>query len=96
MPASDQLHVHVMARLDQVVAGRALAKGGKLVIAAIHDLTLAGRYASRIFALANGRVQGDGATETTLTPALIRAAFDVDACVCGAPDSVYVDYAGPP
>jgi iron complex transport system ATP-binding protein len=82
--------------LDTARRLRALAKGGKLVIAAIHDLTLAGRYASRIFALANGHVQGDGATETTLTPALIRAAFDVDACVCGAPGSVYVDYAGPP
>jgi iron complex transport system ATP-binding protein len=82
--------------LDTARRLRALAKAGKLVIAAIHDLTLAGRYASRIFALANGHVQGDGATETTLTPALIRAAFDVDACVCGAPGSVYVDYAGPP
>jgi iron complex transport system ATP-binding protein len=82
--------------LDTARRLRVLAKGGKLVIAAIHDLTLAGRYASRIFALADGQVQGDGATETTLTAALIRAAFDVDACVCGAPGSVYVDYAGPP
>ena len=73
-----------------------LAKSGKLVIASMHDLTLAGRYASRIFALANGHVHGDGAVESTLTPALIRAAFDVDACVSGTQGSLYVDYAGPP
>jgi iron complex transport system ATP-binding protein len=73
-----------------------LAKSGKLVIASVHDLTLAGRYASRIFALANGRVHGDGATESTLTPALIRSAFEVDACVSGTHGSLYVDYAGPP
>jgi len=72
-----------------------LAKSGKLVIASLHDLTLAGRYASRIFALSNGRVEGDGSTESTLTPVLIRSAFDVDACVSGARGSFYVDYAGP-
>jgi iron complex transport system ATP-binding protein len=73
-----------------------LAKSGKLVIASVHDLTLAGRYANRIFALANGHVHGDGATESTLTPALIRSAFEVDACVSGTHGSLYVDYAGPP
>lgn len=72
-----------------------LAKSGKLVIASLHDLTLAGRYASRIFALSNGRVAGDGATESTLTPALIRSTFEVDACVSGERGSLYVDYAGP-
>jgi iron complex transport system ATP-binding protein len=81
--------------LDTARRLKLLAQGGKLVIASIHDLTLAGRYASRIFALSNGRVQGDGATETTLTPALIRSAFEVEACVSGTPGAVYVDYALP-
>jgi iron complex transport system ATP-binding protein len=82
--------------LDTAHRLQLLARGGKLVIASIHDLTLAGRFASRIFALANGRVAGDGATQTTLTPALIRSAFEVEACVSGAPGSVYVDYVLPP
>jgi iron complex transport system ATP-binding protein len=82
--------------LDTARRLQGLAKSGKLVIASIHDLTLAGRHASRIFALSNGRVQGDGATATTLTPALIRSAFDVEACVSGTPGSVYVDYVLPP
>jgi iron complex transport system ATP-binding protein len=81
--------------LDTARRLQLLAQGGKLVIASIHDLTLAGRYASRIFALSNGHVQGDGATQATLTPALIRSAFEVEACVSGAPGSVYVDYALP-
>jgi ABC-type cobalamin/Fe3+-siderophores transport system ATPase subunit len=66
------------------------------VIASLHDLTLAGRYASRIFALVNGSVQGDGPTVATLTPALIRSAFDVNACISGSHGSVYVDYVGAP
>jgi iron complex transport system ATP-binding protein len=78
--------------LDTARRLQSLARGGKLVIASIHDLTLAGRYASRIFALSNGRVVGDGATQATLTPALIRSAFEVEACVSGAGGSVYVDY----
>jgi iron complex transport system ATP-binding protein len=79
--------------LDTARRLQSLARDGKLVIASIHDLTLAARYASRIFALSNGRVAGDGATRETLTPALIRSAFDVEACVSGTPGSIYVDYA---
>ncbi len=82
--------------LDTARRLQALAKSGKLVIASLHDLTLAGRFASRIFALSNGRVAGDGATQATLTPALIRSAFEVEACVSGPPGSVYVDYVLPP
>ena len=82
--------------LDTARRLQLLARSGKLVIASIHDLTLAGRFASRIFALANGRVAGDGATQATLTPALIRSAFEVEACVSGSPGSIYVDYVLPP
>ncbi len=82
--------------LDTARRLQSLASGGKLVVASIHDLTLAGRFASRIFALSNGRVAGDGATQATLTPDLIRSAFEVEACVSGAPGSVYVDYVLPP
>jgi iron complex transport system ATP-binding protein len=79
--------------LDTAKRLRALADGGKIVIASIHDLTLAARHASRVLALTNGRVQGDGPTNTTLTPALIRSAFEVEACVSGSGASAYVDYA---
>jgi hypothetical protein len=46
--------------------------------------------------LSNGRAAGDGPTQATLTPALIRSAFEVEACVSGTAGSVYVDYALPP
>jgi iron complex transport system ATP-binding protein len=81
--------------LDTARRLRDLASGGKLVIAALHDLTLAGRYANRIFALRSGSVQGDGATHSTLTPQLVRTAFDVEACVSGSGSTLYVDYADP-
>jgi len=55
------------------------AAGGKLVIAALHDLTLAVRHAGRIVVLRDGRILGDGA----LTAALIGKAFDVEADIRG-------------
>jgi iron complex transport system ATP-binding protein len=81
--------------LDTARRLRDLARGGKLVIAALHDLTLAGRYANRIFALRNGSVQGDGPTLATLSPELVQSTFDVQACVSGTGNSVFVDYAAP-
>jgi iron complex transport system ATP-binding protein len=79
--------------LDTARRLQSLATAGKLVIASMHDLTLAGRYASRIYALEKGEMRGDGATQSTLTPDLIRTVFDVAACVSGTPDRLYVDYA---
>jgi iron complex transport system ATP-binding protein len=78
--------------LDTAQRLRNLAGEGKLVIASIHDLTLAARYASRIFALKDGSVQGDGPTGSTLTPELIRRTFEVQACVSGHGHNVFVDY----
>jgi iron complex transport system ATP-binding protein len=79
--------------LDTARRLRGLAGDGKLVIASMHDLTLAARHATRVLALTAGQVSGDGPTQATLTPELIRSAFDVDACVSGSGANAYVDYA---
>lgn len=65
----------------------------RLVIAAVHDLTLAMRYATRLWALRDGRLLADGPPATTLTAELLRELFDVAACVSGQGASAYVDYA---
>jgi iron complex transport system ATP-binding protein len=77
--------------LDTVVRLRGLAEEGRLVVAALHDLTLAARYATRIVVLDRGRVAGDGPPEAVLTPALLRAVFEVEARVVGAGDTLLVD-----
>jgi iron complex transport system ATP-binding protein len=71
-----------MARLS------AWAAGGRTVIASLHDLTLAARYASRILALKQGHVAGEGA----LTSALIRDVFGVESEVRGQGANVKVDF----
>lgn len=78
--------------LDAAARLRALADAGKLVIAAIHDLTLVARHATRIVALHRGSLAADGAIAAALTPELLRTLFDVDACVVSTRGGAYVDY----
>ncbi|KRA82785.1 ABC transporter ATP-binding protein [Altererythrobacter sp. Root672] len=70
--------------LDGMIRLRALADQGKLVIASLHDLTLAARYATHVAVMSNGQLAAFGPTEQTLTSALLREVFEVDACVTGA------------
>ena len=60
------------------------ARGGKLVIASLHDLALAARYPSRVIVLVDGRVAGD---TDLLTEELVHSAFGVTAVLAGQGDS---------
>jgi iron complex transport system ATP-binding protein len=81
--------------LDTAARLRALAGRGKLVIAAIHDLTLAARFATRLIALDQGRIAMDGSPEEILTPCLLRTIFGVEASISGAKGGAFVDYLRP-
>lgn len=48
---------------------------GLTVITAVHDLTLAGRFADRLVLLADGVVKGDGPPEDVLTEELLRTHY---------------------
>ncbi len=60
---------------------RRLAADGRIVIAVLHDLALAARWADRIVLLAKGRVVADGAPETAFTPELLADVYGVRARV---------------
>ncbi|HEV7383500.1 MAG TPA: ABC transporter ATP-binding protein [Phenylobacterium sp.] len=80
--------------LDTVGRLKGLAGQGKLVVAALHDLTLAARFATHLMALKDGQLVAFGPTAQVLTPKLLRAVFDVEARVSGAGLETYVDYVG--
>ncbi len=61
-----------------------IARGGTLVIASLHDLTLAARHASRVVVLVDGAVMGD---TDSLTDELIHRAFGVRSRATGQGDS---------
>lgn len=84
-------------RLDTVARLQGLALGeGRLVVATIHDLTLAARHATHLMALREGRLVAFGPMAETLTPDLLRGVFDVEARVSGVGGHTLVDYAGSP
>jgi iron complex transport system ATP-binding protein len=80
--------------LDTLTRLRDLARGGKLVVVSIHDLTLAARYADRVLAIRSGVVEAYGPTAEVLTAGLLHRLFEVEACVSGAGDGAYVDFVG--
>ena len=81
--------------LDTMGRLQGLAARGKLVIAAVHDLTLAARHASHLMALKDGRLAAFGPTAEILSPELLRRVFEVEARIVGAGGETLVDYLGP-
>lgn len=65
-------------QLTVMDALRAQARRGRLVIAVLHDLTLAARFADRILLMSDGRIAADGPPQTVLTGALLRDVFGVE------------------
>src|SRR5699024_2545904 len=51
---------------------------GMSVLAVVHDLNLAARYADRVLILRAGQLHADGTVATTYQPALLSQAFGVD------------------
>jgi iron complex transport system ATP-binding protein len=65
---------------------------GKLVIAALHDLNIALRCATRVWALKDGRLVADGPPVATISESVLRELFDIQTSVSeGA--RPYVDFA---
>ena len=54
---------------------RRLADEGRAVVAAVHDLTAAGRHADRIVLLAEGGVKATGTPDEVIVPDLLSEAF---------------------
>lgn len=81
--------------LDTAERLRRLAvEQGKLVVATLHDMTLAARHATHLMALRDGELVAFGPMADVLTPDLLRAVFDVEACISGSGRDAYVDYTG--
>jgi len=58
---------------------RRAVRAGGAVLAILHDLTLAARFADRVMVMDGGRIVADGRPEDALSPAQIAKVFGVDA-----------------
>jgi iron complex transport system ATP-binding protein len=57
------------------------ARGGALVIAVLHDLTMAARHCNRLLLLDRGRVAAEGPPAEVLTEERLRAVYGISALV---------------
>lgn len=57
---------------------RRTARGGGAVLAILHDLTLAARFADRVMVMDRGRVVADGTPRDALSPAQVAKVFGVE------------------
>jgi len=55
------------------------ARDGALVIAVLHDLTMAARYCDRLLLIDAGRLVADGAPAEVLTPERLRSVYGIEA-----------------
>ncbi len=60
---------------------------GRTIVAVLHDLNQAARYADRIVALREGRIALDGAPAEVLTSAAVEAVFDLPCRVIPDPET---------
>jgi len=72
-------------QLDLLNLIESLVEKGFAVMMAIHDLSLAARYAHRLVLLHQGRIVADGHPEAVLTPDHLRAVYGIEAEVTRHP-----------
>jgi iron complex transport system ATP-binding protein len=65
-------------QIDLVETARRRAENGTAVIAILHDLNLAMRFADRMVLLHRGRMAADGGRSETMNAETIRKVFEVD------------------
>ena len=75
-------------QIDLVESARRRAKAGTAVVAILHDLNLAMRFADRILLLHKGRLAADGSRRDIITADAIRHIFEVDVAIRHTDDGV--------
>jgi iron complex transport system ATP-binding protein len=73
-------------QIELVEISRQRARNGTAVIAVLHDLNLAVRFADRIIVMRNGAVAAEGTPAETITSDVIRRVFDIDVVVARTDD----------
>ncbi|MFK5160764.1 ABC transporter ATP-binding protein, partial [Propionibacterium freudenreichii] len=63
----------------------ALNRQGTTIVAVLHDLNQAARYATHLIAMKQGRIVAEGTPREVVTEQTMREVFDVDALVMDDP-----------
>ena len=72
---------------------RDAARNGSAILAIMHDLTLAARFADRVLVMNRGRIVAEGAPDDALAPERLASVFGIDAAMVQVGDK-HVPIAG--
>lgn len=64
-----------------------LHQSGRTLVAVLHDLNLAARYATHVVAMRSGKIVMQGSASDVFTPELLREVFDLEALVLENPET---------
>lgn len=81
--------------IDAMARLRAHADKGRMVIVALHDLSLAAAYADRMIAMKAARIAADGAPAHVIVPDILREVFDANAAIARDADGVAIRFSRP-
>ena len=74
-------------QIDVLRFARRLASEGKAVVAVLHDLNQAFRYADHIAVMKDGRLVSSGTPAAVAEPELLREVFSIDTRILSDPES---------
>ncbi|QIP43249.1 iron-dicitrate transporter ATP-binding subunit [Rhodococcus erythropolis] len=64
-----------------------LHQSGRTLVAVLHDLNLAARYATHVVAMRSGKIVMQGSASDVFTPELLREVFDLEVVVLEDPET---------
>ncbi|WP_234552278.1 ABC transporter ATP-binding protein [Rhodococcus qingshengii] len=64
-----------------------LHQSGRTLVAVLHDLNLAARYATHVVVMRSGKIVMQGSASDVFTPELLREVFDLEALVLEDPET---------
>lgn len=80
-------NLDVVHQIDVLDLCSHLHEQGRTLVAVLHDLNMAARYASHVIAMSDGSIVAQGTAAEVLTPDLLHAAFGLDARVLEDPEN---------
>lgn len=80
-------HLDIKYQLELLSIVKSLGIG---VLAALHDLSLAAMYCDKLYVMKNGKIVTWGRPNTILTPALVRAVYEIGCSIQEDPDTGYL------
>ncbi|MFJ2621058.1 ABC transporter ATP-binding protein [Glutamicibacter sp. NPDC087344] len=80
-------YLDISHQLEVLELCQALRGSGRTLIAVLHDLALAARYATELIAMRDGRIIASGTPQQVLTEETLREVFDLDARIIQDPET---------